>query len=345
MQNYSYTLPEELIAKEPSDPRDTARLFVYNTVTDEICFDIFRNLAQYLPEKSLMVLNDTKVVPARLHLVKETGGKIEVFLLVNEMKDTDVHIVGIVDRKIEVGQKLYFPDENFLTVVRQDEQYFYFDPSFPIPKLGYYLEKYGETPVPKYLKGGQLTEQELRAKYQTIFGRKGASVAAPTASLHFTHEVFDSLKAKNINKVYTTLNVGMGTFAPITDANFEKKQLHNEWCEVSGDTVQAIEQAKKDGRKIVAVGTTATRALETASKSGHLQPYVGMTDIFIFPPYQFVTVDCLITNFHLPNTSLMYLVETLLEQKKAKRNITDLYKIAIENKFRFYSFGDSMLIV
>lgn len=345
MDRYSYSLPEELCAKTPAEPRDSARLFVYNTQTDEIVFDTFRNLSKHLPDQSVMVLNNTKVMPARLRMKKETGGKIEVFVLVNEMKEDAETVIAIVDRKIELGQKLYFEDGAFLEVISQDEQRFFLKPSFAISELSSYLDKYGETPIPKYIQGGILDEVALRKRYQTIFAEKGGSVAAPTASLHFTDAVFKSLEEKSIEILRTTLHVGMGTFAPIHERNFKEKRLHKEWCEVSDGVAEKLSQCKQEGRAVVAVGTTATRTLETASLQGHITPYVGTTDIFIFPPFDFKTVDCLITNFHLPNTSLMYLVDAFLQQKGAKKNIIDLYTIAIQEKFRFYSFGDSMLIV
>ncbi len=348
LQQYDYFLPPELIRRQGVEPRDSARLFVYDTATDTVTFDTFRNLSNYLPKESLMVLNDTRVLPARLWLKKETGGKIEVLVLANQIED-ERHIPIIVDRKTAIGQKLFFPNGDFFEVIGQEENVFSVTLSTASGHdLFSLLETFGETPLPHYLEGAETPEDELRRRYQTIFaqGTKGkASVAAPTASLHFTDEVFRSLDEKDIDIAHVTLNVGLGTFAPLREENFSTGKLHPEYVEVSEKTVQRISTAKREGRKIVSVGTTTTRTLESLSRGGVLTPYTGKTDIFILPPYRFLAVDHLITNFHLPQTSLMLLVDAFLRDKQAKKNVVDLYRIAIENRFAFYSFGDSMLIL
>lgn len=344
---YSYNLPERLIGNAPKEKRDESRLFVFNTKTSEIHFDLFKNIAKYLPEKSLLVLNETKVVPARVYLHKETGGKVEVLFLMNLFKDGDEFIPAIVDRKIEVGQILYSHDDAFtFRIEKQDENIFIFKPLFDITTFRSFLDVYGETPLPHYIKGIQMTEEKVRARYQTIFGKKAFSIAAPTASLHFTEEVFKSLENKNIEKVGVSLHVGLGTFKPLTEENFATNTLHLEKYEVAENAAKKIKDAKEKGTPVIAVGTTSVRTLESYTKD-HVIGDVAedTTTIFIHPPYDFKVVDHLVTNFHLPNSSLMMLVEAFLQHKKSDKHLIDLYTIAIDKEFTFFSFGDSMLIL
>ncbi len=345
LKRYHYDLPEKLIRTVPLEPRDSARLFVYDTKTDRVIFDEFRNIVKYLPLQSLLVLNNTKVLPARLWLHKETGGKIEVFVLANQIEDYE-YIPVLVDRKTELGQKLLFPNGDFFEVVGQNGNIFYVKlASIPEHDLYMLLETFGETPLPHYLEGAKTTESELRKRYQTIFAREGASVAAPTASLHFTDRVFQSLDTKEVNVTALTLNVGLGTFAPLKPENFATKTLHGEYVSVPPESVMAIEKAKKAKHAVIAVGTTVTRTVEALVHEGQVAPYAGLINPFIFPPYQFQVVDALITNFHLPETSLMLLVDAFLCHKQSKKDIMELYALAIEHGFSFYSFGDSMLIL
>lgn len=353
LEQYDYVLPPHLIRKRGVEPRDSARLFVYDTRTDIVTFDTFAHLAEYLPEQSLMVLNNTKVLPVRLWLKKETGGKIEVFVLVNQIKD-EHRIPVLVDRKIVVGQKLLFPNSDFFEVVDQEENLFFVKLVSKIPaqsrtvldSLFVLLETCGETPLPHYLEGAETSEEVLRKRYQTIFAKEGASVAAPTASLHFTEPVFQSLEEKRIETVTLTLNVGQGTFAPLHEESLVSGTLHAEYVDVSRETARRINTAKEEVRSIISVGTTTTRTLESLARgTARVKSYTGKTDIFIYPPYEFQIVDHLITNFHLPKTSLMLLVDAFLQHKKAKRRVMELYALAIQNDFAFYSFGDSMLIL
>lgn len=343
LDKYDYQLPPQLIRRVPLEPRDSARLFVYDTATDTVSFDTFAELADYLPAHSLLVLNDTRVRPARLWLRKPTGGKIEVFVLVNEWDGRGL-IPGIVDRKVVVGDRLTFPNGDGLSVISQMESRFLFQLESE-QTLFDLLDEFGETPIPHYLETtGGLDEAALRIRYQTVFADTGASVAAPTASLHFTEAVFESCVAKGIRPQSITLDVGLGTFSPLTETCFETKKLHREFVTVSKSTASALDNSLQSGSPIVAVGTTVVRTLETISRSGHVVPYDGFIDTFIFPPHQFQTIDILLTNFHLPKTSLMLLVDAFLQDKGAKRSVTDLYAIAIQEQFAFYSFGDSMLI-
>lgn len=351
LEQYEYKLPAELIRKKGVEPRDSARLFVYDTKADTIHHDFFYNLAAYLPERSLMILNETRVVPARLWLKKETGGKIEVFVLANEW-DGGEEIPLLVDRKCTVGQKLAFPNGDFFEIIRQDENRFFAIlrqihlAVKPLSGLYEMLDTYGETPVPHYLEGDtQKNEMELRKRYQTVFARAGASVAAPTASLHFTDRVFDSLDVKNIELAKVTLDVGQGTFAPLRPEHFEMKQLHRERIEVPSGVAERLCLAREATRPIIAVGTTALRTLESVVGSDGFHSFSGSTDIFIFPPHEFRSADILVTNFHLPKTSLMLLVDAFLEWKGARQRILPLYEEAIRERYSFYSFGDSMLIL
>jgi S-adenosylmethionine:tRNA ribosyltransferase-isomerase len=376
LEKYNYDLPEALIRKQGVEPRDSARLFVYDTKTDTVTHTVFSELPNFLPENSVMVLNNTKVVPARLFLKKETGGKIEVFILANEIDlhscGTNTEIPVLVDRKCLVGWKLSFPNGDYFEVVRQEANKFFvklcpqtsLTPVLSQGERGLHtlealLEKYGETPIPHYLEDtkprprtglegtldGNENETTLRKRYQTIFAVNGASVAAPTASLHFTEQVFFDLDAKGVEFAEVTLDVGLGTFAPLKDEHFESRKLHSEKISVSEEAVQTINCAKNEDRQIIAVGTTAMRTLESCAVGERLQASKKNTDIFIYPPYHFQIADILLTNFHLPKSSLMLLVDAFLEDKKAKRNIMDLYAIAIEEGYAFYSFGDSMLIL
>lgn len=387
-----YLLPEKLIAQVPAVPRDHSRLFIYNTQTDQIFFDYFYNLDKYLPEKSFLVLNNTRVVPARVWLTRlrppiwrtsegQGGGKVLVLLLLNEQEKENV-VKVLVDRKVTIGEKLFIDDDHFFVVIDQKEKIFSLKYNFSKKWLLTILQKIGKTPVPLYLRKNPLSEKQLREKYQTIFSKKGESVAAPTASLHFTDKVFEKLRNKGIKKYEVTLNVGLGTFAPINKENLKTHRLHEEYFQINKQTLQCIKTLKWEGKKLVAVGTTVTRTLETVASSKFQVPnpkqiknlnnqtIVGKTDLFIFPPYDFKMVDILITNFHLPKSSLMMLVEAFLEDKYKKappsrllrrssfsyegraklrrakqKTLVELYQIAIKNNFRFYSFGDAMLII
>jgi len=397
LTNYNYYLPPGLIVQVPAVPRDSSRLFVYNTQTGKITFDHFYDLYKYLPEKSFLVLNKTKVIPARVTLKKESGGKVICLLLFNELstfakasadKTNSRIIKTLVDRRINIGDKLFIDKNHFFDVVDQKEKIFYLKSSAPIDWVIQRLTKIGRTPVPLYLRRTPLSEKDLRKKYQTIFsftpdGCRQGSVAAPTASLHFTNRVFANLEKKGTKKLFVTLHVGLGTFAPITEENIKNKKLHEEFYEIDQRTLQLINQSKCEGKKLVAVGTTVVRTLEAFAnlklKSQKSKPQEKSqkdggkcnffrfrgpaflrgdsraikncvaesfykTDLFIMPPYDFKMVDHLITNFHLPNSSLMMLVEAFLQYKKSKHTLVDLYNIAIKEKFRFYSFGDAMLV-
>jgi len=344
LSDYDYFLPKRLIANSPAEPRDYSRLFVYDTAKDEIHLDRFINLDQYLPEKTFLMLNDTKVLPARVEMLKENKTKVVVLFLVNEIVQGKNYLLvkGLVDRKINLQDKIYFDREHSGLTVKQEKNIFTFQFNFSKEKLFFLLDQYGKMPLPLYIKDTPLSEKKLRNSYQTIFALNQGSAAAPTASLHFTDAVFSKLDQKNISRFFTTLHVGLGTFAPIDENNLKEKKLHNEYYEVEKEQWKKALALRNKGYKLTAVGTTVVRTLETIGLTKKLN---GETSIFIYPPFNFQSVDCLVTNFHLPKSSLMLLIEAFLEHKKAKRKLVDLYQIAIKNHFRFYSFGDAMLLI
>src|SRR3989338_6874372 len=344
LSDYDYHLPKELIANAPASPRDSARLFVYDTKTDTVILDAFKNIEKHLPRPALLVFNDTKVVPARLWLTKETGGKIEVLLLMNEYNPNDPLIKGIADRKLLPGMTLFFRSGAELSVVKQEEQFFFFRPSVSVPMLWKLLDQEGRTPIPPYIKHTKLSERMLRERYQSVFARARASVAAPTASLHFTKKLIARLTKDGIAHAEITLHAGLGTFAPIDEKNIAEKKLFSEHFEVTQKSAEAIHRANISGVPVIPVGTTAMRTLESAARKNAILPGARTTNIFIYPPHEFQIADGLITNFHVPKSSLMLLVDAFLKHKKTKRDILALYSIAIKEKFSFYSFGDGMFI-
>jgi len=360
---------EPVIAQKPASPRDSSKLLVYNTQTDQIIIDRFYHLDQYLPKNSFLVLNKTKVIPSRIWLSKKTGGKLRVLFLLNEKTEKENLINILVDRRVNVGDKLFFNEKDYVEVINQEEKYFTVKILFSKDKLLTLLNKNGQMPIPPYIKNTPLKESDLRKKYQTIFAEENGSIAAPTASLHFTKRVFNKLEQKGINRLYLTLHVGLGTFAPVTENNLKMKTLHKEYYEISKKTLQCINKLKQNKTKLVAIGTTVVRALEsiknlefrvqnfklnseprilnskTNSEFSILNSKFRSTNLFILPPYDFKIVDCLITNFHLPGSSLLLLVDAFLQFKKAKRSLSEIYEFAMKENFRFYSFGDVMLIL
>ena len=344
---YDFNLPEGLLADTPAAPRGSSRLFIFNTESNNISFDIFHNFNKYLPEKSFLVLNKTKVFPSRVVLKKESGGKIVALLLINEI--TDAHkttVKALVDRKITVGKKLFFDHQYHFRLVSRRDKIFEFKYNFGYQKLIEIINKNGQTPIPPYLRKTPLKETELRKKYQTVFADESnfGSVAAPTASLHFTKKILAKLKEKKTKCFFVNLQVGLGTFAPITDHNLKSKKLHEEYFQINSADFSAMNKLRSEGFSLIASGTTTARALE--SKVKDCEDYQSQkTGLFIFPPYKFRMIDCLITNFHLPRSSLMMLVEAFLQFKHSKKHLLELYNIAIKEKFRFYSFGDAMLIL
>jgi S-adenosylmethionine:tRNA ribosyltransferase-isomerase len=326
---------------------------VYDTKNEKVYHDIFLNLDKYLPENSKLILNKTKVLPARLCARGRQAGKWEIFLVLNEWSGVgDVACftqTAISKTKTRDNPKVLYSEilgpkgeKVEIKIYKGSDGITYFKNEFSTPEELYnFLENYGETPVPPYLldENMPLSETETRSRYQTVFAESGKSVAAPTASLHFTEEVFKKLESKSILPKYVNLEIGRGTFSNVTEKNLSDGKLHKEYYSIPKSTIEILEN--KNIIK-VAVGTTAVRTIESYGSTGGA---AGETDIFIKDHFNFKYTDILITNFHQPQTSLMALVDAFLTHKKAKYNITDIYKIAIQNEYSFYSFGDSMLII
>jgi len=334
---YDYSVPTELIAKKPARPRDSAKLLVYNRQTKKVFFDKFVNLIKYLPEKAVLVFNDTKVLPARLAVKKETGGLARILYIGQSAGKLEF----LSDRNLNIGSKVSVNSKIFFVVKRQIGSHYFLKSSFPINRTFEVLEKYGLIPIPPYIKNSPLSEKELRKEYQTIFAARKGSVAAPTASLHFTKRLTDKIKKSGRQIVFVTLHVNLGTFAPLSEENLKKSKLHTEYYAISRKSSDILNKAKKSGQPVIAVGTTAARALESATQRGALKKFSGKTDIFIKENDKIKFVDGLITNFHVPKSSLMMLVSAFIGRKK----LLEIYRKAINKKMRFFSFGDGMMAV
>lgn len=334
LEQYSYKLPEELIALTPSSPRDHAKLLIYNKKTKRIAHDIFLNLPNYLPPNAVLVFNKTKVIPSRIPVTKSTGAKL--FLTYVETLGDTIRVMAT--KQLFEGNVLYITKHLSFTVVKDEAKYFLLKPSFPLSELFSVLHKYGKTQLPPYLSESKLSEHQLRDKYQTVFAQTSGSIAAPTASLHFTNRLIKKLKQKGITIEYVTLHVNLGTFAYLTQHHVETNKLHEEYYEIDSKTAVRLNKYKDWHRPIIAVGTTVVRTLESASIS---HQDIGTTDLFIREPYQFKIVDGIITNFHVPKSSLLMLVAAFI----GRIQILKLYQDAIHKRYRFYSFGDGMLLL
>ena len=348
ISSYDYYLPPELIAQSPVTPRDSSRLLVITSPTTHQ-HSIFAQLPNYLLPGDLLVLNNTRVIPARLYGKKSTGALVEV-LLVQEKGDNCWLALVKPGKRFRLGSKIFFgnisnPDQILLeaTVIDKDLETggrilkFQLSPHQSFWEL---LDKLGEIPFPPYV-----TESEAQPdQYQTVYAQKLGAIAAPTAGLHFTDQLLKQLQQQQVNLTYVTLHVGIGTFRPVEVEDVTTHQMHQEWIEVNQNTVDLIHQTKLAGGRVIAVGTTVVRALEGAfaqSKTGILESYQGQTNLFIYPGYQFKVIDGLITNFHLPRSSLLMLVSSLIGRER----LLNLYQEAIKEKYRFYSFGDAMFIM
>lgn len=338
LKSYDFPFPKELIAQQPTQPRDAARLLVYNRKSKKLALDIFRNIGNYLPKNSVLVFNQTKVVPARLSMQKATGGKVELLYISHDKN----FIKALSNKPLNPNDLIGRSNgRTKMQCVNKEGSIYFFKPLFPISKIHQLLQKYGKTPLPPYIKHSPLKESAARKEYQSVFAKKGESVAAPTASLHFTKGLIRSLKKQGIEVEFVTLNVGLGTFAPLREENLMKGQLHLEFYEIDQKTITRLNNAKKNGKRIIAVGTTVVRTLESAAKHGKLMKNYGDTKLFIHPPYKFKFVDGMITNFHVPKSSLLMLVSVFAGRKEILR----IYQHAIEHNFRLFSFGDGMLLL
>lgn len=337
MEAYNYTLPSSFIAQNPASPRDSARLLAYSRATGKVSHDTFLHLAEYLPKNAVLVFNETKVLPARLALKKETGGAVQI--LYTGIKGKYLRVLA--DKPLRTGAKLFAGPGVFFTVDGKEGSEYRVRPSFPKKRLPAILERYGSAPIPPYIRHTPLSSRELKKQYQTVFAKNSGSVAAPTASLHFTRRLLGRLRKAGISTKFVTLHVGLGTFAPLTEGNIARGKLHKERYAIDTKTAAFLNKAKKKGRPIIAVGTTTVRTLETASRGkGKLTKLSGETDIFIREGYRFAFIDGIITNFHVPRSSLLMLVAAFIGREK----LFKLYGKAMKKKFSFFSFGDGMLL-
>lgn len=337
--DFSYDLPQELIAQTPAEPRDAARMLVLGRQSGKYEDRIFRELDEYLNPGDLLILNDTKVLPARIYGVKEgTGAHVEFLLLTPKGNDVWEVLAG-PGKRAKPGSRFIFGNglmrAEILEVVEGGNR---------LAKLSYdgnfynVLEKIGEMPLPPYI----TQKLEDQSQYQTIYARENGSAAAPTAGLHFTDELFERLEKKGVQKAFVTLHVGLGTFRPVKEENIEDHLMHSEHYYMPADTARMINETKKNGGRVIAVGTTSCRTLESvATFNGKIEEAEGWTDIFIYPGYEFKCMDGLITNFHLPESTLIMLVSAFCGYE----NTMNAYRHAVAEKYRFFSFGDAMLIL
>lgn len=337
-KTYYYDLPPELIAQTPIEPRDQARLLVYNRKDKSIEHKIFKDVIDYLQKGDVLVINTSKVLPARLIGHKETGAKIEVLLLKRIDLNTWETLVK-PGKRAKPGTIIKFSDNLSCKIISDTEVggkivEFTCDGVFEDE-----INKIGSMPLPHYIKE-TLKDNSM---YQTVYANITGSSAAPTAGLHFTTELLEKIKAKGVIIAEVMLHVGLGTFRPVSEDNILNHHMHSEYFEITEETVDIINQAKKRGNKVVAVGTTSIRTLESAATfgNGELKPYKGDTNIFIYPGYKFKVVDAVITNFHLPESTLIMLVSAFCGIDET----LNMYKVAVENKYRFFSFGDATLLL
>lgn len=344
LSEFDYELPEELIAQKPTEKRQDSRMMVLDRKNHQILHKHFYDIVDLIDNNSVLILNNTKVMPARLYGYKDTGAKIEVFLL-KERANREWEVLIRPSKRVKEGTIIQISDELSVEIIK------------PLPDDGKWLVKMiydgdileilhrvGNIPLPPYIER-KMADEDLRKldfeRYQTVYAKDEGSVAAPTAGLHFTKEILSKLADKEVEIGYVTLNVGIGTFRPVKCDNILEHKMDSESFEISKETADLINRAKSNGKNIIAVGTTTVRTLETAYQQfGEIKACKSASELFIYPPYEFKVVDKLITNFHLPKSTLLMLVSALA----GKDFIFEAYKSAIENKYRFYSYGDCMFI-
>lgn len=334
--SYFYDLPEELIAQEPVEPRDSSRLLIFDRKNNNIEHKIFKDIISYLTPNDVLVINNTRVLPARLYGYKDTGAKIEI-LLQKRINLNSWQIIAKPFKRLKEGTKITFSNE-LACIIEKKENYglcevtFIYDGVFEDK-----LSKVGQVPLPPYIHA-RLKDKE---RYQTVYSKIEGSSAAPTAGLHFTNELLTNIKKKGVEIIEVLLHVGLGTFRPVKEDNILEHQMHSEYIEMSVENAHKLNQAKQNGKRIIAVGTTSVRVLESCvNENGEILPCKKETDIFIYPSYKFKFVDALITNFHLPESTLIMLVSAFAGYEQTMK----IYNIAVKEKYRFFSFGDAMFI-
>jgi S-adenosylmethionine:tRNA ribosyltransferase-isomerase len=345
LDHYDYHLPRELIAQQPLKARQDARLLVVNRQEESIEHAYVRDLPQYLAAGDSLVLNDTRVIPARLVGRRERTNARWTGLFLNADENGNWQVLGKTRGKLESGEAITIlswdiRQELRLRLLANLGGGIWAVRPEPMGDALPLLEKVGRVPLPPYIRDGEMTEAD-RKTYQTVFAKEPGAVAAPTAGLHFTEDLFDELGKRGIQHEFVTLHVGIGTFRPISAPTLDEHVMHHEWCSVSAETVERLSATRARKGRIVAVGTTVVRTLETAAQSGKLIPFTGTTNLFIRPPYQFHAVDVLLTNFHLPRSTLLILVRAFGGDSLIRR----AYEVAIRDGYRFFSYGDAMLIL
>lgn len=334
-QDFHFHLPTELIAQYPLAQRSESRLLTYNRQVQEYGHHKFKNIADFLNPGDLLVMNDSKVIPARLYGQKTTGGKVE--LLVERITGECTFLAHIkASKALRAGGIIVLDQGDRLEILGRDDDLFICKTHVPILDL---LDRVGHIPLPPYI--SRHDESQDKERYQTVYAQYAGSVAAPTAGLHFDESVFASLRAKHINTAYVTLHVGAGTFRPVRTDNIKDHKMHSEHFTLSQATVDAVNAAKTSRHRVIAVGTTALRTLESAAQKGELRAGSNDTDIFIYPGYEFKVCDGLLTNFHLPESTLLMLVSAFIGHSQAM----SLYQEAIKQKYRFFSYGDTSLLL
>ncbi|HLR41322.1 MAG TPA: tRNA preQ1(34) S-adenosylmethionine ribosyltransferase-isomerase QueA [Virgibacillus sp.] len=338
--DFDFHLPEELIAQTPLKDRASSRLLTLHRDTKEIEHQYFTDIKSYLKKGDCLVLNDTRVLPARLYGIKrDTGAKIEVLLL-HQQEEDSWEVLAKPAKKVKLGTEIVFGDGKLratCTAIKDHGGRMF---QFSYTGIFYeVLDELGEMPLPPYIKE-QLPEKE---RYQTVFAKEEGSAAAPTAGLHFTNELLDEIRAMGVNIAFITLHVGLGTFRPVSAETIDEHEMHAEFYHMSKETAEMLTKTKKSNGRIISVGTTTTRTLETVARNnnGKFTASSGWTDIFIYPPYTFQAIDGLITNFHLPKSTLLMLVSALADRE----SILKAYEEAVQEQYRFFSFGDAMLII
>jgi len=333
-QDFSYELPDELIARQPADERAGSRLLHLDGPSGQVTHRQFTDLLDLVEPGDLMVFNDTRVIPARVFGKKPTGGQIEV--LVERVLDTHRVLAHTrASKSPKIGTQVILDDGTAITLLARHETLFEYE--FPEPVLEV-LERIGHMPLPPYIDRPDADSD--RERYQTVYNRKAGAVAAPTAGLHFDDALMAQLDAKGVNKSFVTLHVGAGTFQPVRVDNIYEHQMHAEIMEVSAEVCEQVKATKAAGKRVFAVGTTSVRCLETAAQGGEITPYQGETQIFIYPSYEYQVVDALVTNFHLPESTLLMLVSAFAGYQHTML----AYRQAVAEKYRFFSYGDAMLI-
>ncbi len=336
--SYWYHLPTELVAQYPVENRSESRLLKLDKITGAVSHHTFSDIIDFLETGDVLVINKTKVIPARLFGSKSTGAKVEVFLL-NQLEEDTWECLVKPGRRLQIGAKINFSENFKAEIIDHAEEggrivKFIWDGNF-----WEQLDTFGKMPLPPYIKREAIEKD--KETYQTIYAEERGSVAAPTAGLHFTPEVMEKIRLKGIEILEVTLRVGLGTFRPVKSDNIEDHIMHSEFCQISTETAEKINKAKSENRRILAVGTTTTRTLESFAENGKVNAGSHWTNIFIYPGKKIQIIDGLITNFHMPESTLMMLVSAFAGYK----NIMNAYKIAVNEKYRFFSYGDSMVII